>query len=118
MFCWITVALTVEKDPPRELSFRYIPHTIGHFGHPLDSFASACASNPKDPLSTHDSDSHSIYMLPSDMFDDNMVHIDCILSIKTMIDDMQSQNKAAHQLLQDIIARLGPTLAENVHHPS
>ena len=45
------------------------------------------------------------------MFEDSPVHVDCILTIKAMVDDMRSQNKATHRLLQDILDRLGPAQA-------
>jgi len=60
----------------------------------VDSVASAHTSDPEDPLSTTCSDSHSVYMSPSDMFKDSPIHVDRILAIEAMVDDMRSQNEA------------------------
>jgi len=92
-------------------------HTIGRFGLPSDSSASAHTSDPEDPLSTLRSDSHSVYMLPSDMFKNSLVNVDRILAIKATIDDMRSQNEATHRLLQDILDKLSPAQARNVPDP-
>ena len=70
-------------------------YTIGHFGLPSDSSASADASS-KDPFSHPTSDYHSPPMLPSDMFDDQLVHIGHVVTIKTAIDEMKSQDEAKH----------------------
>jgi len=50
-------------------------------------------------------------MSPSDMLEDSLIHIDRILAIKAMVDDMRSQNEATHRLLQDILNKLGPAQA-------
>jgi len=81
------------------------------------ALASAHTSNPKDPLSATCSDSRSVYMSPSVMFEDSPVHVDRILAIEAMVDDMRSQNKATHRLLQDILDKLGPAQAQNVPDP-
>ena len=116
MFHQTTVALTVEKNPLRELISKNIAHTIGRFGLPLDSSTSAYASS-EDPLSHPPSDYHSPPMSPSDMYDDSPVHIDCVIAIEATMDEMRSQYKATHQLLQDVLNRLGPAQAQNVQDP-
>jgi len=56
-------------------------------------------------------------MSPSDMFKDSPVHVDCILAIEAMVDNMRSQNEATHRLLQGVLNRLGPAQAQNVPDP-
>ena len=56
-------------------------------------------------------------MSPYDMFEDSPVHVDHILAIKATVDDMRSQNKATHRLLQDVLVKLGPAQAQNVPDP-
>jgi len=56
-------------------------------------------------------------MSPSDMIDNRPVHMDRVLAIEATMDEMKSQHKATHQLLQDLLARLGPILAQNVQNP-
>jgi len=56
-------------------------------------------------------------MSPSDMIEDQLVHMDHIHTIKATMHEMKSQHEATHQLLQDILARLGPTQAQNVQDP-
>jgi len=51
-------------------------------------------------------------MSPSGMTDDQPVH-----AIEATMDEMKSQHKATHQLLQDILTRPGPTQAQNVQDP-
>jgi len=53
-------------------------------------------------------------MLPSDMIEDQLVHMDRVRAIKATMDKMKSQHEATHQLLQDVLARLGPAQAQNV----
>ena len=53
-------------------------------------------------------------MSPSDMFDDSSVHINHIIAIEATMDEMRSQHKATHQLLQDVLDRLSPAQAQNV----
>jgi len=50
-------------------------------------------------------------MSPSDMFEDSLIHVDRILAIEAMVDDMRSQNEATHRLLQDVLDKLGPAQA-------
>jgi len=47
-------------------------------------------------------------MSPSDMIDDQLVHMNRVTAIEATMDEMKSQHKATHQLLQNLIARLGP----------
>ena len=103
----------MEKNTLRELISKNVGYTIGCFGLPLDSSASAYASS-EDPLSCPPSDYQSPPMLPSDMFDDSPVHINCVIAIKATMDEMRSQHEATHQLLQDVLDRLSPTQAQNV----
>jgi len=56
-------------------------------------------------------------MSPSDMIEDQPVHMDRVRAIEATIDEMKSQHEATHQLLQDVLARLGPTQAQNVQDP-
>jgi len=51
------------------------------------------------------------------MFEDSPVHVDCILTIEAMVDDMRSQNEATYRLLQDILDKLGLAQARNVPDP-
>jgi len=56
-------------------------------------------------------------MSPSDMLEDSLIHIGCILAIEATVDDMRSQNEATHRLLQDVLDKLSPTQARNVPNP-
>jgi len=56
-------------------------------------------------------------MSPSDMIEDQPVHMDHVHAIEATMDEMKSQHEATHQLLQDILARLGPAQAQNVQDP-
>jgi len=56
-------------------------------------------------------------MSPSDMIEDQPVHMDHVRAIEATMDEMKSQPEATHQLLQDILARLSPTQAQNVQDP-
>jgi len=51
-------------------------------------------------------------MSPSDMIEDR------VRAIEATMDEMKSQHEATHQLLQDVLARLGPTQAQNVQDRS
>ena len=113
----IAVALTVGKDPPRELIFRHVTHNIGHFGLPLDSSASTHIS-AEDPLSPASSDYHSVHMSPSEMLKDSPVHIGCVIALKNAVDETKSQNDATHHLLQDILTKLGPVQPQNAPNPT
>jgi len=56
-------------------------------------------------------------MLPSDMIEDQPVHMDRVHAIEATMDEMKSQHEATHQLLQDVLARLGPAQAQNIQDP-
>ena len=56
-------------------------------------------------------------MLPSDMINDQLVHMDHVHAIEATMDEIKSQHEATHQLLQDVLTRLGPTQAQNVQDP-
>jgi len=111
-----TVALTVEKNPSKRADFRNTAHIIGHFGFLLDSSASENTLS-ENPLSRSASDYQSPSMSPSDMINDRPVHMDCVVTIEATMDEMKSQHEATHQLLQDLLTRLGPTQAQNVQEP-
>jgi len=42
-------------------------------------------------------------MLPSDMIEDQPVHMDRVCAIEATMDEMKSQHEATHQLLQDVL---------------
>ena len=113
----IAVALTVGKDPPRELIFRHVTRNIGHFGLPLDSSASTHVST-EDPLSPASSDYHSVHTSHSEMLKDSPVHVGRVIALKNAVDKMKSQNDATYHLLQDILARLSPVQPQNVPNPT
>jgi len=56
-------------------------------------------------------------MSPPDIFEDSPVHVNHILAIEAMVDNMRSQNKATHRLLQDVLDKLGPAQARNMPNP-
>ena len=56
-------------------------------------------------------------MSPSDMIEDQPVRMDHVRAIEVTMDKMKSQHEATHQLLQDVLARLSPTQAQNVQDP-
>jgi hypothetical protein len=51
------------------------------------------------------------------MIEDQPVHMDRVRAIEATMDEMKSQHEATHQLLQDVLARLGPAQAQNVQDP-
>jgi len=51
------------------------------------------------------------------MIEDQPVHMDRVRAIEATMDAMKSQHEATHQLLQDVLARLGPAQAQNVQDP-
>jgi len=51
------------------------------------------------------------------MIEDQPVHMDCVRAIEATMEEMKSQHEATHQLLQDILTRLGPAQAQNVQDP-
>jgi len=48
------------------------------------------------------------------MIDDQPVHMNRVAAIEATMEEMKSQHEATHQLLQNLIARLGPAQAQNV----
>jgi len=52
-------------------------------------------------------------MSPSDMIEDQPVHMDCVRAIEATMDEMKSQ----HEATKDVLAKLGPTQAQNVQDP-
>jgi len=112
----IAVALTVGKDPPRELIFGHVTHHIGCFGLPSDSSTSAHVS-AEHPLSSASSDYHSPPMLPSDMIHDGPVNVGHLIALESTVDGLRSQNEATLAVLQDILFRLSPAPALNVQAP-
>ena len=84
------VALTVGKDPPREL-FLGLLCTLS-LGLPLDPTASGYAPS-KNPLSFLSSDRPLAYMLPSDMAEDHQVKSGHLLALETAVAKMAHQNK-------------------------
>jgi len=56
-------------------------------------------------------------MSPSYMIEDQLVHMDHVRTIEATMDEMKSQHEATHQLLQDVLTRLGPAQAQNVQDP-
>ena len=51
------------------------------------------------------------------MVKDESVHIGRVLALETSLDKMKSWHKATHELLQNLIDRLDPAQALNVHSP-
>ena len=51
------------------------------------------------------------------MVKDKPAHIGQVLALKTSVDEMRSQHEAIHELLQNLIDRLGPVQALNAHSP-
>jgi len=47
-------------------------------------------------------------MSPSDMINDRPVSMDRVIAIEATMDEMRSQHEATHQMLQDVLTRLGP----------
>ena len=84
-------------------------HTIGRFGLPSDSSASAYAPS-ENPLSPLDSDYHSAHMPRSEMSEDRPIPRDRLSTLESTVDSMMSQSEATKSLLQTILDRLGPIL--------
>ena len=70
----------------------------------------------EDSLSDTRSDYLSIDMT-HEMVKDESAHIGRVLALKTSLDEMKSQYEATHELLQNLINRLVPVQALNVHSP-
>ena len=69
-----------------------------------------------DSLSDTCSDYLSIDMT-HEMVEDEPTHISRVLALKTSVDKMKSRHEATHELLQNLINRLGPAQALNAHSP-
>jgi len=52
------------------------------------------------------------------MIEDSPVYIDRVIALENTVDDLRSQNQATHHLLQDILAKLGPTQPQNAPDPT
>ena len=57
----------------------------------------------------------ALSMLHSHRFEDSLIHVDRILAIEAIVDNMRSQNEATHRLLQDVLNKLGPAQARKGH---
>jgi len=44
------------------------------------------------------------------MIDDRPVSMDRVITIEATMDEMKSQHEATHQMLQDVLTRIGPVL--------
>jgi len=103
---------------------RYVEYRRGIWtGMGTDKSCGVCKGNrfhnapSESPLSCPASDYQSPPMSPSDMIEDQLVQMDRVRAIEATMDEMKSQHEATHQLLQDILTRLGPTQAQNVQDP-
>ena len=72
---------------------------------------------PENPLSRPASDYQFPPMSPSDMIDDRLVSMNCIITIEATMDEMKSQHEATHQMLQDVLTRLSPVPTRDVQDP-
>ena len=70
----------------------------------------------EDSLSNASSDYLSIDMTHK-MVEDESAYISQVLTLKTSVDEMKSWHEATHELLQNLIDRLSPAQALNVHSP-
>ena len=65
-------------------------------------------------------DTHSDYLsidMTHEMVEDESIHIGQVFTLKISLNEMKSQHKATHELLQNLINRLGPAQALNAHSP-
>ena len=91
---------------------------IGRFGIQSDSPASTRASSGT-PLSLLSLDFHSTPMSPVDMMDDERVPLnDRVSTLERTVDEVRSQGEATQALLQDLLSKLGPVLAQPVNAPT
>jgi len=51
------------------------------------------------------------------MIDDRPVSMNRAIAIEATMDEMKSQHKATHQMLQDVLTRLGPVPTQDVQDP-
>ncbi len=64
------------------------------------------------------SDTHCKYLsinMTHEMVEDKSAHISQVLTLKTSVDKMKSRHEVIHELLQNLIDRLGPMQA--LHRP-
>ena len=104
-----------REESLRRADLRSTMSTIGRFR--VSSTPSASMHTPfEDSLS----DTHSNYLsidMTHEMVKDKPAHISRVLALKTSINKMKNQHEATHELLQDLIDRLGPMQALNMHSP-
>src|SRR6266542_754396 len=70
----------------------------------------------KDSLS----DAHSDYLsidMTHEMLEDESTHIGQVLALETSLHEMKSWHEATHELLQNLIDRLGTAQALNAYSP-
>jgi len=56
-------------------------------------------------------------MSTSEMFYDSPADLGCLINLEGAMDDLHSQHKATHTILQDILSRLSPAQAQNTPNP-
>jgi len=56
-------------------------------------------------------------MSTSEMIDDSPADLGHLINLEGAVDDLHSQHKATHAVLQDILSRLGPVQAQNAPNP-
>jgi len=56
-------------------------------------------------------------MSPSNIIDDRPVSMNRVITIEATMDKMKSQHEATHQMLQDVLTRLGPVPTRDVQDP-
>jgi len=104
-----------RKESLRRADPQSTTSTIGQFR--VSSTPSTSIHAPfEDSLSNAHSDYLSIDMM-HEMAEDEPVHIGRVLTLKTSVNKMKSRHEATHELLQNLIDRLSPTQALNVHSP-
>src|SRR6266540_7423884 len=85
-----------------------------------DSISSTPSASTHAPFEDSISDTRSDYLsidMMHKMVEDESAHISRVLALKTSLDKVKSQHKATHELLQNLINRLGPVHALNMHSP-
>jgi len=81
----------------------------------LNSSTSETAPS-ENPLSRPASDYQSPPMSPSDMIDDQPFSMNRVIAIEATMDEMKSQHRATHQMLQDVLTRLGAVPTRDVQN--
>ena len=56
-------------------------------------------------------------MSPSEMIEDSPADYGRLINLEAVVDDLRSQHEATHEVLKDILSRLGPAQAQNVPNP-